>query len=333
MKEKIISVLTKNLLVGKRLTSSIETIVTKLQKGNVPDSHEFASLIAALIKRFTRIWIFPILISFIPIILLYNQNQLIRKQTDFFKSQFVFESQMINSQILFDRYGNSAMKEFALDNFIKSFEEKSSYQKNLIGVKLNDTKLVSKDFENFDFSSANMDRVDASKSNFSFVTFDKSSMISSKFQDSKFNSCSFRYVRFGIENFFINEKTGEINPSGGEIYLQKHNFRNAVFNNCVFDQVSIKNCDFRGATFNNLIWNIESIIPENVAGSIFIDVDGLSSEIITHLKKARAILSKSDLENKIKRLSKYLTSEVLTAQEIVKLKLSIQFYEDILSQF
>lgn len=89
------SKLFKEMIVGQNLIDAVNRFLNELPK---PNKAVTSNLIGHLVYRFTRIGIIGLLIALIPILLLYNQNQLISQQNELIKLQTHRLDQQTNLQ-------------------------------------------------------------------------------------------------------------------------------------------------------------------------------------------------------------------------------------------
>jgi len=119
--------------IGNNLKNNILKLINEINQKNITKD-TIANLASSVIKRVTRVGIFTIIIGFIPLILLYNQNRLLNIQNDKISEQTILfnkQTELIDQQLLLSEASRRSGQMVLLSEILKDINTELEKKDNL----------------------------------------------------------------------------------------------------------------------------------------------------------------------------------------------------------
>lgn len=229
-------------IAGPNLIDSIKNFFVNLIENKKVTIDDSANLVAALIKRFTRIGIIGLVLTIVPIILLLWQNIEIKNQNQLIYEQLTNEQQNNLSKTLF---GEVRQKQEAIVKYLKLLKPPNGiYQ--LAGINLS-AVIIPKNinFKNADLRRANLIDSIFANNDLSFADLSHSSLIKADLSEVNLSYANLSNADLVGANLRSTNLEGarlnNTNLSGADLSFA--NLENAIFDEACHNSKDCENTD------------------------------------------------------------------------------------------
>jgi len=341
MKKRLIKFLFKYVILGRKLDQSIAEVVKEIRKNQFPTDEELGHLFGAIITRITRSWIFGLIITLAPtiitILLLFRQNTILERQTDFFERSYKVQNLRTNTNLIHESHNSRALVEIAFRDVITYLKNEyggdPNYRFQFASAKLYQINLLGLDLSQANFESANFAQSTMSDQKITNSSFKSAHFGITRLTGTHFIKCDFRNATFGSGVATSNLRPEDPIPKNYflEVPYDKGLMNDMTFEQCNLTGVNWSTRDLSGTNFIDCVWDTTALSKGLVYGAMFIDVKGLPEEVRNKLSRSMAITSIEELRNFIERIKKQQRLQAYQGYPF-QLNRLVEHYEEILDR-
>ncbi len=282
-------------MLGKGLEQSLTENITEIRSGKIPNDEQLGNLTASIIKRLFRIHFITFLIALIPLILLFQQNRILRSQTTLFEKQnekldsqnelFSKQNEYFDKQnlrldqqtyLLESQRRSSLSFEFnSILNNINDQLEKSKQISNSLKGRIIAISRSLKPYKYLNNNGKLIDKPLSPERGQLLIALTNSDIDKTQLQEI-FEAGDFSYSDLGSEDIEGGLIFRDINFT--KINLKKSNLRNVQFYDCTFAKGDISKCDLFSSFFTNCILDDVDLSTSSLAITHFINTSLKNTE-------------------------------------------------------